>query len=265
MSQNLVPGTGKLVAPQRTVVVTGAAGGIGRAIVKRFAADGDRLVVSDVDTVSLEGICRELNGSDQRVWSMAGDLRSKTFCENLIEYAVNTTRRIDVLVNNAGIITRGSILETTDEDWHNTIALNLTSIFFTCRKAIAHMKEQGGGVIVNIASTWGLYPGPNHPAYCTSKGGVAILTKCLGRDHAGDNIRINAVCPNEVNTPMLRKGFIKRGFNPETAIAELNRSVPLGRIAEPDDIADVVVFLASDAARYIAGTVVEVNGAKPVY
>ena len=127
------------------------------------------------------------------------------------------------------------------------------------------MKDNSGGAIINVASCWGLYPGPGHAAYCTSKGAVAILSKCLGRDDAADGIRVNAVCPNEVNTPMIRTGFQRRGFNPDTAIKDLNRTVPLGRIAEPEDIADVVWFLASDAARYIAGTAIEVNGAKPVY
>jgi meso-butanediol dehydrogenase / (S,S)-butanediol dehydrogenase / diacetyl reductase len=250
---------------RRTIVVTGAAGGIGRAIIERFAEPGNRVVAADADVAATEAICRQFNEPEQRVWPKPGNLRHKADCEDLIEYAVETTGRLDVLVNNAGIITRGNILETEDDDWHRTLDVNLTSVFYTCRKAIAHMKKQGGGAIVNIASTWGLYPGPNHPAYCTSKGAVAILSKCLGRDHAGDGIRVNAVCPNEVNTPMLRTGFSRRGLDPDTAIAELNRSVPLGRIAEPEDIADVVVFLASDAARYVAGTVIEVNGAKPVY
>ncbi|TIT86065.1 MAG: SDR family oxidoreductase, partial [Mesorhizobium sp.] len=199
------------------------------------------------------------------VWSKAGDLRDKAYCEDLIEYAIQATGRLDVLINNAGIITRGNILETTDDDWERTFDINLKSIFYTCRRAIRHMKGHGGGAIVNIASCWGLYPGPGHAAYCTSKAAVAAFSKCLGRDHAGDGIRVNAVCPNEVNTPMLRTGFAKRGFNPDTAIAELNSTVPLGRIAEPEDIAEVVYFLSSDAARYIAGTTVEVNGAKPVY
>src|SRR5262249_18411620 len=146
-----------------------------------------------------------------------------------------------------------------------TFDINVRAIFFTCRAAIPHMERQGGGSIVNVASCWGLYPGPGHPAYVASKAAVAAFSKCLGRDHAKDGIRVNAVCPNEVNTPMLRAGFIQRGFNPESAIAELNATVPLGRIAEPEDIADVIVFLTSDAARYIAGTAIEVNGAKPVY
>ena len=250
---------------KKTVVITGAAGGIGQVISRQFIANGYRVVAGDADQAGLDRLGAELNRGEQTVWSKAGDLRNKAYCEDLIDYSIRATGRLDVLVNNAGIITRGNILETTDDDWERTFDINLKSIFYTCRRAIGHMKGQGGGAIVNIASCWGLYPGPGHAAYCTSKAAVAAFSKCLGRDHAGDGIRVNAVCPNEVNTPMLRTGFAKRGFNPDTAIAELNRTVPLGRIAEPEDIADVVYFLSSDAARYIAGTTVEVNGAKPVY
>jgi NAD(P)-dependent dehydrogenase (short-subunit alcohol dehydrogenase family) len=249
----------------KTAVITGAAGGIGKAIVKRFLGDGFRVVAGDADAKGLRDLTSELNGGSRKVWEMQGDLRSKVYCESLIDRAVAETGRLDVLVNNAGIITRGNILETTDDDWTRTFDINVTAVFHTCRRAIAHMKERGGGAIVNVSSCWGLYPGPGHPAYCTSKAAVATLSKCLGRDHAGDGIRVNAVCPNEVNTPMIRTGFIRRGFDPDTAIAELNKSVPIGRIAEPEDIADVIHFLASDAARYIGGTTVEVNGAKPVY
>jgi len=127
------------------------------------------------------------------------------------------------------------------------------------------MAETGGGTIVNTASCWGgKSPGPNHAIYCMTKAAIASLTQCMGMDHAHQGIRINAVCPNEVNTPMLRSGFAKRGFDPDKAVEELGRSVPLGRIAEPEDIADVVLFLASDAARYMCGALVEVNGGKPV-
>lgn len=127
------------------------------------------------------------------------------------------------------------------------------------------MKDHGGGSIVNISSTWGLYPGPSHAPYCASKAAVATFSRCLGRDHAGDGIRINAVCPGEIDTPMLRSGFIHRGFDPDTAVAELGKSNPLGRLGEPEDIADAVYFLSSDAARFIAGTALEVHGAKAVY
>lgn len=248
-----------------TVVVTGAAGGIGRVIARQFVERGYNIIAGDADAKALENVAADLNRDRHVVWTKAGDLRSKAYCEELIDFAVQATGRLDALVNNAGIITRGTITETTDEDWARTWDINVNAIFYTCRKAIAHMKSQGGGSIVNISSCWGLYPGPGHPAYCASKAAVASLSKCLGRDHAGDGIRVNAVCPNEVNTPMLRTGFIRRGFDPDTAIEELNRSVPLGRIAEPEDIADVVTFLTSDASRYIAGATIEVNGAKAVY
>ncbi|WP_374650790.1 SDR family NAD(P)-dependent oxidoreductase [Dongia sp.] len=250
---------------RKTAVVTGAAGGIGKAITRRLIGNGYCVVAGDADADGLRNLESEFNGAERRIVAKAGDLRTKEYCEGLIGYAVQETGRLDLLVNNAGIITRGSILETTDEDWFRTLDINLTAIFYTCRHAIALMKDRGGGAIVNVSSCWGLYPGPNHPAYCTSKGAVAMLTKCLGRDHAGDGIRVNAVCPNEVNTPMLRTGFARRGLDPDTAITELNRTVPLGRIAEPMDIADVIEFLASDAARYIAGTTIEVSGAKAVY
>jgi len=249
----------------KTAVITGAAGGIGQAIVRRFIEDGFWVVAGDADADGLGKLAGLFNNGSQRIWEKPGDLRSKAYCEGLIDHAIAETGRLDVLLNNAGIITRGNILETSDEDWSRTFDINLNAIFYTCRRAIAFMKDHGGGAIVNVASCWGLYPGPNHPAYCTSKAAVAAFSKCLGRDHAADGIRVNAVCPNEVNTPMLRTGFARRGFDPDTAIAELNKSVPIGRIAEPEDIADVIAFLASDGARYIAGTAVEVNRAKPVY
>lgn len=250
---------------RKTAVVTGAAGGIGKAVAKRFVESGFRVILGDADVPRLHALAADLGATGRYVWHKSGDLRSKSYCEALIDYSIEATGRLDVLVNNAGVITRGNILETSDEDWARTLDVNLTAVFYTCRRAIAHMKTHGGGSIVNVASCWGLYPGPNHPAYITSKAAVASLSKCLGRDHAPDGIRVNAVCPNEVNTPMLRTGFARRGFDPDTAIEELNRSVPLGRIAESEDIADVIHFLTTDAARYIAGTAIEVNGAKPVY
>jgi NAD(P)-dependent dehydrogenase (short-subunit alcohol dehydrogenase family) len=143
--------------------------------------------------------------------------------------------------------------------------INVEAPFRLIRAAIPIMAAAGGGSIVNISSCWGINPGPNHLIYCTTKGALASMTKCLGRDHAHQNIRINAVCPNEVNTPMLRTGFKIRGLNPDDALDELNQSVPIGRIAEPDEIADVVAFLSSDEARYICGSLVEINGGKAVY
>lgn len=249
----------------KAVLITGGAGGIGKAAVRIFAQEGAKVMVSDLSEPGCKEICSEMQEKGFRVGYLCGDLAEKAYCENLIEHTVNTFGSIDILLNNAGVIPRGNILETTDEMWFAALNINLTAVFYLSRAAIAHMKEQGGGAIVNTSSTWGVYPGPGHMAYCTSKGAVAAMTKNLGRDHAGDNIRVNAVCPNEVNTPMLKTGFSKRGLDPEKAIEQLNETVPIGRIAEPEEIAEVMAFLASDAAGYIAGTTIEVSGAKPVY
>ena len=231
----------------RTALVTGAAGGIGRAIVDRLRADGATVL-----------------GTDRQDADLSGDLTDAAFADALPGLAAERLGRLDILVNNAGIITRGKITQTTDDDFARTMAVNVEAPFRLCRAAIPIMARQGSGAIVNTASCWGLHPGPDHPLYIMSKAAVASLTQCLARDHAGDGIRVNAVAPNEVNTPMIRTGFAIRGLDPEQGIAELNKSVPLGRIAEPEDIADVVAFLVSDDARYVCGAVIEVNGAKPV-
>lgn len=232
-------------------LVTGAAGGIGQAIVEALQAEGATVAGADL---------RE-SVADH---SVTGDLMDAGFCDALPTRASELMGGLDIVVNNAGIITRGKITEATDDDYIRSMAINVEAPFRICRAAIPMLEETGGGAIVNVASCWGVHPGPNHPIYVMSKAAIASLTQCLGMDHAGQNIRVNAVCPNEVNTPMIRTGFATRGLDPDRAIEELNASVPLGRIAEPADIADVVVFLASDKARYLCGALIEVNGGKSV-
>ncbi len=232
-------------------LVTGAAGGIGQAIVKALQDEG--VIVTGTDRT-------ECNADH----TILGDLMDASFCNQLPKQAHDLMGGLDILINNAGIITRGDITSATDEDYARTMAINVEAPFRLCRAAIPIMAEAGGGAIVNTSSCWGVHPGPNHPLYVMSKATVASLTQCLGMDHAHQNIRVNAVCPNEVNTPMIRTGFETRGLDPDKAIEELNASVPLGRIAEPQDIADVVVFLASEKARYMCGALLEVNGGKSV-
>jgi meso-butanediol dehydrogenase / (S,S)-butanediol dehydrogenase / diacetyl reductase len=250
---------------EKVAIVTGGAGGVGRALVRTLTHQGAAVMVADL---SADG-CRSLVDEIEKehvgaIGFVAGDLRDRAFCERVVAETVERFGGVDVLFNNAGIIPRGTILETSDDMWHSALDVNLTAMFYLCRAAIPVMKERGGGAIVNTSSVWGVYPGPGHIAYCTSKGAVASFTKSLGRDHAPDGIRVNAVCPHEINTPMLRSGFERRGLDPQKAVEDLNKTVPLGHVAEPEEIADVMVFLASDEARYIAGETVEVTGAKPV-
>ena len=237
----------------KAALVTGAAGGIGAAIVRQLRAEGAIVAAADRD---VSGVAADAH--------LPGDLTNPAYADGLANAAFQALGRLDIVINNAGVITRGAVTDTTDADWKLSVGVNVEAPFRVCRGAIPVLAAAGGGAIVNIASCWGVRPGPNHAVYCMTKAAIASLTQCMGMDHAHQNIRINAVCPNEVNTPMLRTGFVKRGFDPDTAVAELGRTVPLGRIAEPQDIADVVVFLASNDARYMCGSLVEVNGGKPV-
>ena len=237
----------------KKALVTGAAGGIGKSLVRKLRAEGASVAITDITIGNVEAEAH-----------FQGDLTAAQFCDELPSKATDALGGLDILINNAGIIRRGKITEATDDDFKSTMAVNIEAPFRLCRSTIPILAKNGGGSIVNIASCWGLNPGPDHPIYIMSKAALASFTQCLGRDHAHQNIRVNAVCPNEVNTPMIRSGFSIRGLNPEKAIKELNNTVPLGRIAEPDDISDVILFLASDEARYMCGSLVEVNGGKPV-
>ena len=237
----------------KKALVTGAAGGIGKSLVRKLRAEGASVAITDITIGNVEAEAH-----------FPGDLSAAQFCDELPSKATDALGGLDILINNAGIIRRGKITEATDDDFKSTMAVNIEAPFRLCRSTIPILAKNGGGSIVNIASCWGLNPGPDHPIYIMSKAALASFTQCLGRDHAHQNIRVNAVCPNEVNTPMIRTGFSIRGLDPEKAIKELNDTVPLGRIAEPDDISDVILFLASDEARYMCGSLVEVNGGKPV-
>ncbi|WP_305984633.1 SDR family NAD(P)-dependent oxidoreductase [Roseibium sp. MMSF_3544] len=237
----------------KKALVTGAAGGIGQAITAMLRSEGAMVAGAD-------RICANLEAEA----ALEGNLLDAAYCDNLPAAAAEALGGLDIVVNNAGFMTRGPVTETSDADLGLSIGVNIEAPLRICRAAIPLMAANGGGAIVNVASCWGVHPGPNHAVYCMTKAAIASLTQCMGQDHARDGIRINAVCPNEVDTPMLRTGFEMRGFDPQTAIDELGKTVPLGRVAKPDDIADVVLFLASDAARYMCGSLVEVNGGKSV-
>lgn len=236
-------------------LVTGAAGGVGAVLVAALRAEGALVAATDRTCGHIEADAH-----------FDGDLLDGAFCDALPGRAAEALGGLDILCNNAGVITRGKITDATDADYALTMGVNVEAPFRLSRAAIPLMvaNEPGGGAIVNTSSCWGLRPGPDHPLYVMSKAALASMTQCLGRDHAYQNIRVNAVCPNEVDTPMIRSGFAIRGLDADRAIDELNATVPLGRIAQPQDIVDVILFLASDAARYMCGSLVEVNGGKPV-
>ncbi|MDK1377876.1 MULTISPECIES: SDR family NAD(P)-dependent oxidoreductase [unclassified Sinorhizobium] len=244
----------------KVAVVTGGGGGIGSAISRRLADEGALVVVSDGNGEAATIVASEIEAAGGSAVAIAADISQREACFRLVSEAFALGRRIDVLVNNAGVNRRGNLLSLTDDDWHVSFAVNLDSMFHLCRAALPHMIEAGGGAIVNTASQWGLHPAPNHIAYNTTKAAVAAFTQNLARDYAPQKVRVNAVCPGEIHTPMLEAGVKRSG----RTIADLDKLVPFGRIGKPEEVAALVAFLASDEAAFMCGSLVEITGAQAV-
>lgn len=244
----------------KSVIVTGAAGGIGSAIAARFAAEGALVIVSDVNAEGAEAAAVAIRATGGRARAFAADIITAEGCQSIIADAMAHEGRIDVLCNNAGINRRGPLLSLTADDWRLSFAVNVDAMFHTCQAVLPHMIAAGGGAIVNTASQWGLYPAPNHIAYNVTKAAVASFTQNLARDYAPQKIRVNAVCPGEIHTPMLEAGVRRSG----RTIADLDRLVPYGRIGKPEEVAALVAFLASDEAAFMCGSLVEITGAQAV-
>ncbi len=237
----------------KVAVVTGAASGMGAATARELAAAGGEVVIVDCNGSLAARVANDINGGPPLV----GDVSDASFCERVVETALKRHGRLDVLVNAAGIIVRADAVNTSDEQWQRVMDVNVKGLFFMSRAAVPQMKKMGRGVIVNFGSIWGSVGATGVVAYCASKGAVHQITRAMALDHVRDGIRINAVCPGEVNTPMIAS----ERAEPVTAelMARLAATVPLGRLANPVEIARVVLFLASDSASYITGTLVTVD------
>lgn len=240
-------------------MVTGAAGGMGSAICERFVAEGAIVVVCDADAAAA-AVAHRLQEGGGRAESVVFDVTDADACAAAVQALVGRHGRLDVLVNNAGINRRGDLLTVSPTDWDLSFAVNTDALFHLCRAALPIMIAAGGGSIVNTASQWGLHPAPGHIAYTTSKAAVVSFTQSLARDYAPHGIRVNAVCPGEIHTPMLAAGLARSG----RTVADLDRLVPAGRIGKPAEVAALVAFLASDEAPFICGAAVEITGAQAV-
>lgn len=244
----------------RVAVVTGAAGGIGEAICRRLADEGATVVATDMNAEAVQAVAGRIAEVGGRTEAIAADISQGSACQALVEEVVRRHGRLDVLVNNAGINRRGPLLALSEDDWRATFAVNVDAMFHLCRAALTHMVSARRGAIVNTASQWGLYPAPNHIAYNVSKAAVASFTQNLARDYAPHGVRVNAVCPGEIHTPMLEAGVRRSG----RTIADLDKLVPFGRIGKPEEVAALVAFLASDEAPFMCGSLVEITGAQAV-
>lgn len=250
----------------RVAVVTGATSGIGAATAVAFAAAGASVVVTGRNNAGAQETAAQISGRGGNVSIRLGDVSDPKFASELIAFAVGEFGRVDIVANVAGTITRGDATETTDAEWYQNMRVNADSVFFMSRSAVAQFRDQDApktgdrGVIVNLASNVGLVGSAGLPAYCASKGAVVLLTKAMALDHAAEGIRINALCPGAVDTPMLVSAHEKTGRTSDDVFAANVAGIPEGRIPLPEEIAKSMVFLASEQSSHITGVALPIDG-----
>jgi len=240
---------------KKVALVTGASSGIGTAVSCILTDHGYRVMAAGRDAGRTEKL-REYSPSIE-TWT--GDITNAEACGELTAHCIQKFGRMDLLVNNAGIYFSANAENTSDEIWTSTIAVNLNAVFFMSREAMPHIR-QARGVILNIASDWGLVGGKDGVAYCASKGGVVQMTRAMALDHAHEGIRINAVCPGDVETPMLYGEGAARGVEADEALKQAAEMSPTGRVTSAAEVAALVLFLASDAAAQINGAAIPIDG-----
>jgi NAD(P)-dependent dehydrogenase (short-subunit alcohol dehydrogenase family) len=243
----------------KIALVTGAASGIGRATALLFAREGASVVLADVNESAGRAAATEITQHGGRAISEPADVTRAEDCQRVVERAVRDFGGIHILFNNAGIIRRATVVELSETDWDRVMAVNVKSIFLMSRQVIPFMAAAGGGSIINTASGWGLAGGPRAAVYCASKGAVVLLTKAMAIDHGPQNIRVNCICPGDTDTAMLRNEAQQLGEADDKFLAEATKR-PLGRVGKPDEIAQAALYLASDAASFVTGTALVVDG-----
>jgi len=243
----------------KTAIITGGAGGIGRATALLFAREGAAVSVVDLSQEAGLEVVREISASGGQAIFERADVTCAADCRLVVERTVKEFGSVDVLFNNAGIIRRASVLEIREEEWDRVMTVNVKSVFLMSREVIPIMAKTGGGSIVNTASGWGLAGGNRAAAYCASKGAVVLLTKAMAIDHGAQKIRVNCICPGDIDTAMLRGEARQLGEEEQRFLADAAKR-PLGRVGTPEEIAQAALYLASDASSFVTGTALVVDG-----
>ena len=253
--------TGRLAG--KAAIITGATSGIGKATALLFAQEGASLVITGRRVELGLALQQQIRSTGAKCTFVEADHTQPADCRRVVETALKEFGRIDILFNNAGIVTDGTAETTTDEVWDRTMAINVTAVWRMCKLVIPHMKKQGGGVIVNNGSDWSVVAGADALPYITSKGAVGLMTKAMAMDHAGENIRVNAVCPGDtIVERWLENGYFE-GSDPvsmEEALKESAEHIPMGRYGRPEEIARAVLFLACDDSSFMTGHLLLVDG-----
>jgi NAD(P)-dependent dehydrogenase (short-subunit alcohol dehydrogenase family) len=243
----------------KTALITGSAGGIGRATALLFAREGAAVSLVDANQEAGKEVEREINESGGRSIFECADVTSVGDCRRAVERTLKEFGSVHILFNNAGIIRRASVRELSEQEWDRVISVNVKSIFLMCREVVPIMVRAQGGSIINAASGWGLAGGARAAAYCASKGAVVLMTKAMAIDHGRQNIRVNCICPGDTDTAMLRNEAQQLGEAEDRFLAE-SANRPLGRVGKPEEVAKAVLFLASDAASFVTGSALLVDG-----
>ena len=259
-SETIAQSAAKLLGLEgKVAVVTGAASGIGRAIALRFAEMGAAVALLDIDETGNAQTEAEIQKKGGQAISVKCDVRSAADCRRATETVFQRYRTIDILCNCAGIAIRKDVVELTEDEWDRALDVTLKGIYLLSHEVIPHMIRAGGGNIINIGSGWSLKGGPRAASYCAAKGGTLNLTRAMAIDYGKNNIRVNCICPGDVDTPMLHSECAQLGEDAQTFMREAaNR--PLARLGTPDDIANAALFLASPMSAWITGIALVVDG-----
>lgn len=243
----------------KTALVTGAASGIGRGIALRLAEFGAAVVLLDIDEKKGLKVADEITARGGKARFIRCDVRSDDDCRRAADRAAREFGRIDILCNNAGVAIRKTVVDLAEEEWDLALDVMVKGAYLLSRHVIPIMVRGGGGSIINTGSGWSLKGGPKAASYCAAKGGILNLTRAMALDHGKDGIRVNCVCPGDIDTPMLRGECVQLGEDMEAFMKEA-AARPIARVGTPEDVANAVLFFASDLAKWVTGAHLVVDG-----